>query len=287
MFRKLSDLTKAAVFSALVVLLALATAYVIRALGLPNGLRSSGLFMCVPAVTVLLMLLVVTRDGYTRVGWASLGLHRLGLRAWGVAIVAPVLVGLVGTAIVWATPLAALVTPDGTLSTIVGFFVQLVVFTLTLSLGEELGWRGYLLPRLLTLGRTRALLVTGLVWAAWHLPLIYLTPLYHAGGNRWLVVPLFVATIVAASFVFGYLRLWTGSTWPAALAHSAHNGAWGTLAAFTVTTNPVVVNEYLVGDNGVLILIGTVGVAWWLGRRLTARDQLSVDAERVMSDAYR
>ena len=122
------------------------------------------------------------------------------------------LVGLVGTAIVWATPLASFVAPDDSLSTIVGFFVQLVLFTLTLSLGEELGWRGYLLPRLLSLGRTRALLVTGLVWAAWHLPLIFLTPLYHADGNRWLTVPLFVATIVAGSFFFGYLRLWTGST---------------------------------------------------------------------------
>ena len=244
--------------------------------------------MTVPAATVLLMLLVVTRDGYTqgRLGFprpAPPRTPRLAGRH-----LAPVLVGLVGTAIVWATPLASFVAPDDSLSTIVGFFVQLLLFTLTLSLGEELGWRGYLLPRLLPLGRNPALLVTGLVWAAWHLPLIFLTPLYHADGNRWLTVPLFVATIVAGSFFFGYLRLWTGSTWPAALAHSAHNGAWGTLAAFTVTTDPVIVNEYLVGDNGVLILIGTIAMAWWLGRRLTARDQLvNADGEPVMTDARR
>jgi CAAX protease family protein len=289
MFRALSDRQKAGVFSVLAVMFALGAAWLIRALALPSGMRSSALYMGVPAATVLLMLLVVTRDGYTRAGWASLGLHRLGLRSWGVAVLAPVLVGLVGTAIVWATPLASFVAPDDSLSTVVGFFVQLVLFTLTLSLGEELGWRGYLLPRLLSLGRHRALLVTGLVWAAWHLPLIYLTPLYHADGNRWLVVPLFVATIVAGSFVFGYLRLWTGSMWPAALAHSAHNGAWGTLAAFTVTTSPVVVNEYLVGDNGLLILVGTALVAWWLGRRLTARGQLVTagEPESVMAHARR
>ena len=100
------------------------------------------------------------------------------------------------------------------------------------------------------------------------------------------MVPLFAATIVAGSFVFGYLRLWTGSTWPAALAHSAHNGAWGTLAAFTGTTSPVVVNEYLVGDNGALILIGTAAVAWWLNRRLNRRDQPSnAKGEPVMTDA--
>lgn len=274
MLTRLTEVGKASLFSTLVVVLALAAAGLIRVLDLPNGLRSSALYMSVPAVTVLLMLLVLTRDGYTRSGWASLGLHRLGLRAWGVAIVAPVLVSLAGTAIVWATPLAAFAALADSLSTAVGFFVQLVLFTVTLSLGEELGWRGYLLPRLLPLGRTRALLITGLVWAAWHLPLIFFTPLYHADGNRWLVIPLFVATIVAGSFVFGYLRLWTGSMWPAALAHSAHNGAWGTLAAFTVTTSPIVVDEYLVGDDGVLILIGTALVAWWLGHRLAVGGRL-------------
>ena len=62
--------------------------------------------------------------------------------------------------------------------------------------------------------------------------------------------------------------------WPAALAHSAHNGAWGILAVFTATTSPVVVEEYLVGDNSVLILLGTVLVAGWLGHRLGLRGRL-------------
>jgi membrane protease YdiL (CAAX protease family) len=73
---------------------------------------------------------------------------------------------------------------------------------------------------------------------------------------------------VAASFFFGYLRLWTGSVWPASLAHTAHNAAWGILGAFTLTSNPVVINEYLVGDNGILILVGTTVAAVWLGRKV-------------------
>jgi uncharacterized protein len=81
-------------------------------------------------------------------------------------------------------------------------------------------------------------------------------------------VPLFVGTIVAASFFFGYLRLWTGSVWPASLAHTAHNAAWATLGAFTLTSSPVVINEYLAGDNGVLILVGTAIAAVWLGRKV-------------------
>jgi uncharacterized protein len=43
------------------------------------------------------------------------------------------------------------------------------------------------------------LVLVGLIWAAWHVPLIFLTPLYHANGNRLLVLCLFVATIVAGS----------------------------------------------------------------------------------------
>jgi uncharacterized protein len=174
------------------------------------------------------------------------------------------------TALVWATPLASFVVPDyGMGGATIDFAIEVVLATLTFSLGEELGWRGYLLPRLLSIGLTRALVLVGLIWAAWHMPLIFLTPLYHSAGNKVIVLPLFVGTIVAASFFFGYLRVWTGSVWPASIGHSAHNAAWNALGAFTVASNPVVVNEYLAGDNGILILVGTAAGAVWLGRKVS------------------
>jgi hypothetical protein len=61
---------------------------------------------------------------------------------------------------------------------------------------------------------------------------------------------LFYGTVVAASFVYGYLKLYTGSVWPASLAHAVHYAAWGTLGAFTATSYPVIVNKFLVGDFG-------------------------------------
>jgi hypothetical protein len=68
---------------------------------------------------------------------------------------------------------------------------------------------------------------------------------------------------VAATFFFGYLRIYTGSVWPASIGHSVHNVAWSTLGAFTVTSSPVLVNLYLVGDFGILILMGTmIGAIW-------------------------
>jgi membrane protease YdiL (CAAX protease family) len=268
MFTRLGDTSKATIFAVLVLLLALAAALLIRVLGISGG-GAVLLYMSTPTLAVLVMVLVITRDGYSIEGWKVLGLHRLGLKAWWIAFLAPLLVGVVATAIVWATPLAKFVMPDDAVSQILNFFIGIVIATLTFSLGEELGWRGYLLPQLLSVGWTRAFVLVGLIWAAWHMPLIFLTPLYHSAGNRLIVLPLFVATIVAASFFFGYLRVWTGSVWPASIAHSSHNAAWSTLAAFTVTSNPVVVNEYLVGDNGILILAGTAIAALWLGRKVS------------------
>jgi membrane protease YdiL (CAAX protease family) len=84
-----------------------------------------------------------------------------------------------------------------------------------------------------------------------------------------LFFPLFYGTIVAASFFYGYLRIYTGSVWPASIAHSVHNAAWSVLGAFTlITASPVLVNVYLVGDFGLLILIGAVIGVIWLGHYL-------------------
>src|ERR671917_860853 len=270
MFMKLTDTSKGAAFSVLVLLLAVGAALLINMLGLAsNMLTWAPLWASTPAVAALVMMLVVTRDGYSREGWKVLGLHRLGLSVWWIAIGLTFLMSLVASIIVWATPLASLIMPEGGLGApLLQFLTGVVLMTLTFSLGEELGWRGYLLPQLLSIGGTRAMVLVGLVWAAWHMPLIFLTPLYHASGNRLIVVPLFVGTIVAASFFFGYLRLWTGSVWPASLAHTTHNSAWTTLGAFTLTSNPVVINEYLLGDNGILILVGTAVAAVWLSRKV-------------------
>ena len=116
------------------------------------------------------------------------------------------------------------------------------------------------------------------------MPLILLTPVFPV-GNKLISLPLFYGTVVVASFFYGYLRIYTGSVWPASIAHSVHNAAWGTLGAFTATSYPVIVNKYLVGDYGVLILIGAVLGAIWVGRRLTRRgpDELrpSVEAPAV------
>ncbi len=271
MSTNLSDTSKAVIFSVLVMILAVGAALLIRMQGHVPGPGLWAVWMFTPTMATLIMLLVVTREGYSKEGWKVLGLHRLGLSVWWIAFGGTLLITVAASVIVWATPLASFIMPEGGLvDSVISFLIQVVLFTLTFALAEEIGIRGYLLPKLLALGRTRALALSGLVFATWHMPLILLTPVFPV-GNKLISVPLFYGSVVAASFVYGYLRLYTGSVWPASLAHAVHNAAWDALGAFTVTSYPVIVNKYLVGDYGVLILVGAVIGAIWLSRRLMRR----------------
>lgn len=268
MFTRLTDTTRAAIFSVLVLCMATAAAMLIRMFELAPTLGMWILWSITPTLAALIMLLVVTREGYSREGWKSLGLHRLGLNVWWIAFGGTLLITVAASAVVWATPLASFVVPEGGVgNAVINFLIQVVILALTFALAEEIGIRGYLLPKLLSLGRRRALALSGLVWATWHMPLILLTPVFPV-GNELISLPLFYGTVVAASFFYGYLRIYTGSVWPSSIAHAVHNAAWGALGAFTATSYPVLVNKYLVGDFGILIFVGAVIGAVLVGRLL-------------------
>jgi uncharacterized protein len=268
MFTKLTDTSKAAIFTVLVLCLSVGAALLIRFLDFSTGAVMWSLWSITPTVAVLIMLLVVTRDGYSKEGWKSLGLHRLGLSVWWIAFGVTLLITIAASAVVWATPLASFALPEGGLvDPILSFFIFFGMSVVWFALIEEIGMRGYLQPHLMSLGRTTALILVGLVFATWHLPLIFLAPVQveFPTGNLLLFFPLFYGTFVAASFFFGYMRIYTGSIWPASIAHAVHNAAWDVLGAVTlITASPVLVNVYLVGDFGLLILIGAaIGAIWF------------------------
>jgi membrane protease YdiL (CAAX protease family) len=143
------------------------------------------------------MLLVVTRDGYGATGWAGLGLHRSGFRKWGLALFTPLPILLLSYGIVWSLGIATLNVPTG-VNSLFGFILNSaidgLVFGTIFALGEEIGWRGYLLPRLLPLGPTRAMLLSGLLHGIWHFPMIFFTSAYHSEGNRLRLGVSFMAT---------------------------------------------------------------------------------------------
>ena len=93
---------------------------------------------------------------------------------------------------------------------IISVLLGLTVFAF-LALGSELGWRGYLLPRLMPLGRFRAYAMTGVLWGLWFLPLIYGS--YREIGQPpvvWITALEFVAMGVALSAVLGEIWRRTG-----------------------------------------------------------------------------
>ena len=139
-FSGLSDVRKAGIFTVLVLVMATAAALFIRVMRMPAGPITAAIYMFVPAVATMIMLLVVTREGYSKAGWKSLGLHRAGLKVWWIAVLAPLLVGVVGTAIVWATPLASFVAPPALGGVMISLLIQVGVYTVTYSLGRS--WAG-------------------------------------------------------------------------------------------------------------------------------------------------
>jgi membrane protease YdiL (CAAX protease family) len=91
------------------------------------------------------------------------------------------------------------------------------------ALGEEIGWRGFLVPRLAKLTSFgNVALISGAIWAVWHYPLILFAD-YHSGAPRWFALLCFSALVVGISFAFAWLRLKSGSVWTAAILHASHN----------------------------------------------------------------
>jgi membrane protease YdiL (CAAX protease family) len=133
----------------------------------------------------------------------------------------------------WNTKLVALVTERFGLSGMPGWsvFTLWLLFTgtagmirmLSTALGEEIGWRGFLVPELAKqMSYTKLSLLSGFVWAAWHSPLLLFAD-YNAGTNRAYAMGCFTIMIVATSFIFAWLRLKSESLWPAAVLHASHN----------------------------------------------------------------
>ena len=132
------------------------------------------------------------------------------------------------------------------------------------ALGEEWGWRGYMMPRLLKVTTPgKALLLGGLIWGLWHAPLTAL------GHNYGLGYPGFPWTGIAAMCVFciavGVLLTWlterTGSVIPAAVAHGAVNGAGALGMLFTADGGDPFIGPSFIGIVGGLPLLALAVIA--------------------------
>src|SRR5215207_917759 len=174
--------------------------------------------------------------------------------------------------LVWSTGVAHAVVPDGlfTPAALASMLASGLGLSCAVAIGEEIGFRGYLLPRLAELGTARALLLSGLMHAIWHFPLMLLTPVYPILGSWFIVGPIILLTLTSAGVFYGYLQLSSKSVWPSTLAHGVINTAFDFFPLFTITATPLAL-EYLAGETGVLTLVATALSAAVLLYRLRQR----------------
>ncbi|MFL1671827.1 CPBP family glutamic-type intramembrane protease [Paenibacillus dendritiformis] len=169
-----------------------------------------------------------------REGIADISL-RLGgrrtLRTLPIVFLLPVTVGLAAYGLAWVTGLAHFSSPDTyiTAPPIVKFILFLLVnmtagtlYGLAGSVGEEIGWRGYMLTRLIDARIPCPVLLSGMIWGVWHLPLL-VAGRYYTGPVLLLSVIFFMISVTSFGYVMAYLRLSTGSIWPAVFLHAVWN----------------------------------------------------------------
>jgi hypothetical protein len=177
-----------------------------------------------PAIAAVLTAALSGRGALRELG-ARLTRWRFGVRWWAVVLVGPAglwlatagLHGLLGGD--WSE-----VRPAALGAGLAGLAPLLLLLALTDGLGEELGWRGFALPRLLRrTGPVAASLLLGVVWAVWHAPLHWTGGMVLEGSPLWLLLVQLPVCAVLYTWVF----LHTGGSALAAVALHAALGAFG------------------------------------------------------------
>lgn len=150
-----------------------------------------------------------------------------------------------------------------TLTALIGTFPGLLS-----GLGEEIGWRGLFVPELTRVTSfTKAALISGVVWALWHMPVLFFADYNLPGAPRWYASIMFTVMVIGISFAFAWLRLKSGSLWTAAVLHAMHNVFIQTI--FTPLTAQNDITPYIIDEFGIGLALAAVVVAliFWSKRK--------------------
>jgi CAAX protease family protein len=252
----------------------------------PPGTLALGMFA--PLVAAIIMRLFVSREGVR----GSFGFKR-PVRYYLVAIFGPILFVSTVLGIVVATGVGDMMIDGVRLGAIMrgaqaprqngpawALFVNLLILgvpvTALLTLGEEYGWRGYLLRKLLPLGEVKAGVVVGVIWGAWHLPAL-LAGLNYPGQNTWLVLAVFGTTTILLSMLHTRMFVAAGaSVIVVTFLHASLNTFSDRLTdAKHLTGDPLIVSAGGVIAIGILAVVTAVV---YLGRARAPRTEVEIPA---------
>lgn len=246
----------------------------ILAAQLANSPLASLLIMWSPALATLVAG-VLTKRSLKAIGWKPWPVKWLAV-GW----LLPLLYTLPAYALVWLTGLGGIPNPtflerarltlnmpdgsDGVVILAAFGFITLVnlIPGIVFSLGEEIGWRGFLVPELTGwVGFRKASVLSGLIWAAWHLPGLLSGDYGATGTPKWFQLVCFTVMVVATGIAMAWLRMKSGSIWPVAIMHAMHNGLIQTF--LDRITLPSAKTNYFIGEFGLALLPLTLVIAWY------------------------
>jgi len=238
-------------------------------LGNGRGLYVLGLMWC-PALAGMLTLRLNGRS-ISDLGW-KWGETKYQVRSWYI----PILYASIAYAIVWIFRFGAFGNPeyyDAMTKTFhqggppwVSILLGIVltgtyglIRSVSSALGEEIGWRGFLVPQLAKVTSFgRVSLVSGVVWSLWHYP-IMLMGLYKDENPLWYSMTCFTVMVLGMSFLFAWMRLKSGSVWTGMLLHASHN--LFIQGIFDPLTRPARFTNYAAGEFGFGLALVSIALA--------------------------
>lgn len=137
---------------------------------------------------------------------------------------------------------------------IIGLFGNIIlgaIINLPFALGEELGWRGLLVNELAPLGFFRSTILIGIIWGAWHIPVILMGhnfPAYPIIGSLMMVL-----FCISLSFPLSYFRLRANSVFAPTVMHGILNANAGLVMLYFIRGNILFAN--ISGVAGILAAI--------------------------------
>lgn len=263
----------------LVFLLAFTSAIFILTSRMQGTPIASLLIMWTPALAAILAS-ILTRRSFREMGWSLQPMKWLAV-GW----VTPILYGFMAYIPIWLTGLGGvpnptflerarltLNMPTGSDALVIlsafGFISIVNLFpAMLMSLGEEIGWRGFLVPELSKwIGYRKASLLSGVIWGAWHLPGI-LSGDYGSSDTPFAFrLVCFAAMVLFTGVIFAWLRTKSGSLWPVVIMHAAHNNVIQTF--FDRITFDAGYTNYFTGEFGIALVISTLIIGWLCWRQL-------------------
>lgn len=242
-----------------------------------NGLYVFGLMWC-PGISAIITMLFLKRN-LRQLGW-KWGKSKYQLRSYLI----PLLYAFIAYGIIWIFGLGKL-NIDGLQAQVtdtLGFeeinsflaFVIIILFvgivgiipSVLSALGEEIGWRGFLVPELYkSQNLTKTSLISGFFWGIWHLPILLFAD-YNSGTPSWFAMTCFMVLVIGVSFLYTWYRMKSGSLWTAVILHASHNVFIQSF--FTPITEDTGNTAYYIDEFGIVLPMVAIGFAiyYWSKR---------------------